>query len=63
LSRCTERVRTIFRRYLELGSIGALLSDLRDRGVVSKMRTRSDGRTVGGIPFTRGALAYLLHNR
>jgi site-specific DNA recombinase len=58
-----ERVRTIFRRYLEVGSIGALLSDLRDRGIVSKTRTRSDGSTVGGIPFTRGALAYLLHNR
>jgi site-specific DNA recombinase len=58
-----ERVRTIFRRYLELGSIGALLSDLRDRGIVSKTRTRPDGSTVGGIPFTRGPLAYLLHNR
>jgi site-specific DNA recombinase len=58
-----ERVLTIFRRYLELGSIGALLSELRDRGIVSKTRTRSDGRTVGGIPFARGALAYLLHNR
>jgi len=58
-----ERVRTIFRCYLELGSIGALLSDLRGRGIVSKMHTRSDGRTVGGIPFTRGPLAYLLHNR
>jgi site-specific DNA recombinase len=58
-----ERVRTIFRRYLELGSIGALLSNLRDRGIVSKRRTRPDGSTVGGIPFTRGPLAYLLHNR
>jgi site-specific DNA recombinase len=58
-----ERVRVIFRRYLKLGSIGALLSDLRDRGIVSKTRTRPDGSTVGGIPFTRGPLAYLLHNR
>jgi site-specific DNA recombinase len=58
-----ELVRTIFRRYLELGSIGALLSDLRDRKIVSRARTRSVGRTVGGIPFTRGPLAYLLHNR
>jgi site-specific DNA recombinase len=58
-----ERVRTIFQRYLELGSIGTLLSDLRARGVVTKMRTRSDGRTFGGIPFTRGPLAYLLRNR
>jgi site-specific DNA recombinase len=55
-----EQVRTIFRRYLEVGSIGALLSDLRDRGIVSKTRTRPDGSAVGGIPFTRGPLAYLL---
>src|SRR6202162_1944482 len=58
-----ERVRAIFQRYLELGSIGILLADLRDRGIVSKVRHLSDGRTVGGIPFTRGPLAYLLRNR
>ena len=58
-----ERVRTIFRRYLELGSIGLLLADLRERGIVTKVRQLSDGRTVGGIPFTRGPLAYLLRNR
>ena len=48
-----ERVRTIFRRYLELGSIGQLLPDLRDRGIVTKVRALSGGRTIGGIPFTR----------
>jgi site-specific DNA recombinase len=58
-----ERVRTIFRRYLDLGSIGLLLADLRERGIVTKVRHLSDGRTVGGIPFTRGPLAYLLRNR
>ncbi len=58
-----ERVRTIFQRYLELGSIGRLLADLRKRGIVTKIRHLSDGRTVGGIPFTRGPLAYLLRNR
>jgi DNA invertase Pin-like site-specific DNA recombinase len=58
-----ERVRTIFRRYLELGSIGLLLADLRKRGIVTKARRLSDGRNVGGIPFTRGSLAYLLRNR
>jgi site-specific DNA recombinase len=58
-----ERVRTIFRRYLDLGSIGLLLGDLRERGIVTKIRHLCDGRTVGGIPFTRGPLAYLLHNR
>jgi site-specific DNA recombinase len=58
-----ERVRTIFRRYLDLGSIGLLLPDLRERGIVTKVRHLSDGRTIGGIPFTRGPLAYLLRNR
>jgi site-specific DNA recombinase len=58
-----ERVRTIFRRYLDLGSIGLLLADLKERGIVTKVRQLSDGRTVGGIPFTRGPLAYLLRNR
>jgi hypothetical protein len=45
-----ERVRTIFQRYLDLGSIGLLLADLRDRGIVTQVRHVSDGRTVGGIP-------------
>jgi DNA invertase Pin-like site-specific DNA recombinase len=58
-----ERVRTIFQRYLDLGSIGLLLADLRKRGIVTKVRHLSDGRTAGGIPFTRGPLAYLLRNR
>src|SRR6516165_10379253 len=58
-----ERVRTIFQRYLDLGSIGLLLADLRERGIVTKIRHLSDGRVVGGISFTRGPLAYLLRNR
>jgi hypothetical protein len=58
-----ERVRTIFRRYLELGSIGKLLPDLRSRGILTKIRPLSNGKTIGGIPFTRGPLAQLLRNR
>jgi site-specific DNA recombinase len=58
-----EAVRTIFRRYLELGSIGPLLTNLRERGIVTKVRHLREGRTGGGIPFTRGPLAYLLRNR
>jgi len=58
-----DRVRTIFRRYLELGSIGRLLVDLRGRGIPTKVRRLSNGRTTGGIPFTRGPLAHLLRNR
>jgi site-specific DNA recombinase len=58
-----ERVRTIFRRYLELASLNRLIADLRERGIVTKLRSLKSGRTVGGIPFTRGPLAYFLRNR
>jgi site-specific DNA recombinase len=58
-----ERVRTIFRSYLTLGSLNRVLADLRRRGIVTKVRTLKTGRTEGGIPFTRGPLAYLLRNR
>ena len=58
-----ERVRTIFRRYLELGSLNHLMADLRERGIVTKVRSLKTGCTVGGIPFTRGPLAHFLRNR
>ena len=58
-----ERVRTIFRSYLKLGSLNLLMADLRKRGITSKVRLLRTGETVGGIPFTRGPLAYLLRNR
>jgi site-specific DNA recombinase len=56
-------VRTIFERYLELGSVRALADELDRRGVRSKSRKRSDGRPIGGGRFGVGALAYLLKNR
>jgi site-specific DNA recombinase len=58
-----ERVRTIFRRYLELGSLNRLMADLRERGIITKVRSLKTGRTIGGIPFTRGPLAHFLRNR
>ena len=58
-----DRVRTIFRSYLKLGSLNLLMADLRKRGIVTKVRTLKTGKTVGGIPFTRGPLAHLLRNR
>src|SRR5438552_8127457 len=58
-----ERVRTIFRRYLELGSLNRLMADLRARGIITKVRLLKTGRTVGGIPFSRGPLAHFLRNR
>jgi site-specific DNA recombinase len=58
-----ELVRSIFRRYLELGSVNELLRDLRDRDIRTKSRLLSTGATRGGIPFGRGTLYYLLSNR
>src|SRR5258706_4240458 len=53
---------SIFRRYLELGSVNELLRDLRERNIRTKTRLHSTGATRGGIPFGRGALYYLLSN-
>jgi hypothetical protein len=49
-----DRFRNIFRSYLKLGTLNLLMVDLRNRGIVTKVRTLKTGQTVGGIPFTRG---------
>src|SRR5215216_4022196 len=58
-----ERVRLIYRRYLELGGVNALVRDLKDKDIRTKIRLRATGVTHGGIPFERGSLFYLLRNR
>jgi site-specific DNA recombinase len=58
-----EAVRTIFARYLALGSIRALAEELDRQGIHSKPRRLSNGRCVGGKRFGVGALAHLLKNR
>src|SRR6266446_3852869 len=58
-----EAVRTIFARYVELGSVRALAEDLDHRGIRSKPRRLSDGSIIGGGRFGVGALAHLLKNR
>src|SRR6266581_6983631 len=58
-----EAVRTIFARYLQLGSIRALAEELDRQGIRSKPRRLSNGRTIGGGRFGVGALAHLLKNR
>src|ERR1700710_1521922 len=58
-----ERVRLIYRRYLELGGVNALVRDLRGRNIRTKARLLATGATRGGIPFGRGSLFYLLRNR
>src|SRR3954449_4657083 len=58
-----ERVRLIFRRYLELGGVNALVRDLRERSIRTKTRLLATGATRGGVLFGRGSLFYLLRNR
>jgi hypothetical protein len=52
-----ETVRLIFRRYLKLGS---LVEDLDRKGVRTKRRLGTNGRSIGGIRFGVGPLAHLL---
>ena len=48
---------------IKLGSLDRLMTDLRKRGIVTKVRSLKAGQTIGGIPFTRGPLAHFLRNR
>src|SRR6202453_814822 len=58
-----ERVQLIYRRYLELGGVNALVRDLRERNIRTKPRLLATGATRGGVVFGRGSLFYLLRNR
>src|SRR5665213_2322773 len=44
-----ELVRSIYRRYLELGSVNELVRDLKERNIRTKSRLLSTGATRGGI--------------
>jgi site-specific DNA recombinase len=58
-----EIVRSIFRRYAELGSVRLLQVELEAQGRKSKSWTSAAGRVIGGKPFSRGALYLMLRNR
>ena len=58
-----ETIRTIFRRYLDVGTVAVLVEALEGQGIRSKVQHWSNGRTRGGTPFGRGALYHLLANR
>jgi site-specific DNA recombinase len=57
-----EIVRSIFRRYAELGSVRLLKAELEAQGIKSKSWTSASGRVIGGKPFSRGALYLMLRN-
>src|SRR5258707_8514566 len=48
-----ERVRLIYRRYLELGGVNALVRDLREQNIRSKARLLATGAARGGVLFGR----------
>ena len=56
-------VRHLFQRYLTVRSVSALVKELRQTGMVTKVYRSRAGRTSGGRPFSRGHLYHLLHNR
>jgi DNA invertase Pin-like site-specific DNA recombinase len=58
-----ELVRSIFRRYAELGSVRLLKEELEAHGRKSKSWTSAAGRVIGGKSFSRGALYLMLRNR
>ena len=58
-----ERVRQIFRLYLELKSLQKLAVRLEELGFMSRIRRQANGRSIGGQTFRTGALSHLLANR
>lgn len=58
-----NQVRRLFERYIALRSIPALVEILRTEGFVTRVRTLTGGRTIGGIPLTNGPLHAILTNR
>jgi len=57
-----KKVRHIFQRYSELGSVRLLKDELDGGGVRSKVRVSKNGKRSGGESFSRGALYTLLRN-
>jgi len=55
-------VRQVYDLYRELGNVRLVQVETDRLGLVSKRRPRPDGRVLGGVGFTRGALYKLLSN-
>lgn len=56
-------VRWIFERYLERGSVHAVMRELEAADIRSKSRTTKAGVAKGGVTMDRGAVFHILHNR
>jgi len=58
-----QTVRHIMCRYVALGSVKALVSELARDGYRTKVQIRTSTGNKGGCPFRRGTLYHLLANR
>ncbi len=58
-----ETVRFIMRRYLELGNVHHLATELRTRGITSKLHRNEEGKVWGGKTIVAGALYHILNNQ
>jgi len=58
-----EQVRHIMQRYLDLGSVPALVDELEREGYRTKLQHRTSTAHKGGILYRRGTLYHLLSNR
>ena len=56
-------VRTIFARYLELGTVRRLADDLAATGLHAPQRTTATGKSIGARPLSRGQLYLMLKCR
>lgn len=56
-------VRYLFDRYLKLGDATKLYRELEEKDIRTKSRVSQAGRSIGGNPYTRGMLYYILKNR
>ena len=57
-----DTVEMLYRLYLELGSVRAVVTEATKLGLSTKVRTKADGSKTGGRPFSRGHLYQLLSN-
>jgi DNA invertase Pin-like site-specific DNA recombinase len=57
-----KTVRTIFRLYLELGTVQKVKEEADRLGLKTKARAGKSERMRGGRPFSRGRIYYLLRN-
>ena len=58
-----SKVKHIFKRYLELGSVPALVEDLDASGIRSQERVARSGNALGGMKLVQGAVYHILKNR